>query len=352
MEEIKSTARINNIQGIQMIGTQRSGSNLLRVMLDRIGEITAPHPPHILQRFLPLLPLYGDLSDEAHFRRLTEDVCQLVRINPVPWEGVTLDTEAVAAACRQPTLYELFRVVYETAARQKHTSYWLCKSMKNVFYAEGIEATGLRPYYIYLYRDGRDVALSFQKAIVGEKHIYALAEGWMKDQEAALRLKAQTPEARFFSLSYESMLSDPESAMRRLCDWLGVSYSDRILDYYRSEESLHTATAGQMWQNVAKPILKNNTRKFLHAFSTDEIAIFESVAGDTLQKLGYDLYTPPALLRFSFSEEEVAGFSRANKRLKQAFRQQAAPEDLAKRRPQDELLERIKQYGSFKKVGI
>ncbi|EJW95548.1 sulfotransferase domain-containing protein, partial [gut metagenome] len=139
-----------------MIGTQRSGSNLLRVMLDGIDAITAPHPPHILQRFLPLLPYYGDLNDPKQFRQLTDDVCELVRINPVPWEGVILDPEAIYAACQSPTLYELFRVIYETAARQHGSSFWLCKSMKNVFYTEGLEATGLRPYYIYLYRDGRD----------------------------------------------------------------------------------------------------------------------------------------------------------------------------------------------------
>ena len=53
-----------------MIGTQRSGSNLLRVMLDGIEQIVAPHPPHILQRFLPLLPKYGDLADRSNFYRL------------------------------------------------------------------------------------------------------------------------------------------------------------------------------------------------------------------------------------------------------------------------------------------
>ena len=54
------------IQGIQMIGTQRSGSNLLRVMLDAVDQITAPHPPHILQRFIPLLDKYGDLNQPEH----------------------------------------------------------------------------------------------------------------------------------------------------------------------------------------------------------------------------------------------------------------------------------------------
>ena len=74
---------MNTIQGIQMIGTQRSGSNLLRVMLDGIEQIVAPHPPHILQRFLPLLPKYGDLADRSNFYRLATDVCQLVTVNPV-----------------------------------------------------------------------------------------------------------------------------------------------------------------------------------------------------------------------------------------------------------------------------
>jgi hypothetical protein len=47
---------------IQFIGTQRSGSNLLRVMLNQLPEISAPHPPHILKTFFPLLPLYGNIE--------------------------------------------------------------------------------------------------------------------------------------------------------------------------------------------------------------------------------------------------------------------------------------------------
>ena len=45
-----------------MVGEQRSGSNLLRVMLGQADEIAAPHPPHILERMMPLIPHYGDLQ--------------------------------------------------------------------------------------------------------------------------------------------------------------------------------------------------------------------------------------------------------------------------------------------------
>lgn len=66
------------IQAIQLVGTQRSGSNLLRVMLNQHPLITAPHPPHILQRFLPLLESYGDLMHENNFDLLVDDICRLI----------------------------------------------------------------------------------------------------------------------------------------------------------------------------------------------------------------------------------------------------------------------------------
>ena len=131
--------------------------------------------------------------------------------------------------------------------------------------------------------------------------------------------------------------------MRQLCDFLHLPYSDRVMDYYKSRESENTAVAGKMWANVTKPILKDNTKKFLRELSSEDIAIFESVAGDLLQQLGYSLCTPLDLLKGSFSDEEIVFFNEENIRLKNVFIQQADPADLAKRRPQDELINRIKQ---------
>lgn len=75
---------MNTIQGTLNDWNPAIRINLLRVMLDGIREIAAPHPPHILQRFLPLLPKYGDLTDQSNFYRLAQDVCELVTVNPVP----------------------------------------------------------------------------------------------------------------------------------------------------------------------------------------------------------------------------------------------------------------------------
>ena len=83
------------MQAIFMVGEQRSGSNLLRLILNESNSLAAPHPPHILQRMIPLLPAYGDLNNKIKFKKLIDDVCQLVELNPVPWDKVKLNRNEI-----------------------------------------------------------------------------------------------------------------------------------------------------------------------------------------------------------------------------------------------------------------
>ena len=89
------------MQAVFMVGEQRSGSNLLRLILNESDEVAAPHPPHILQRMMPLVKAYGDLNNEANFAKLIDNVCTLVELNPVPWEMDKLDRIDIRKRCNQ-----------------------------------------------------------------------------------------------------------------------------------------------------------------------------------------------------------------------------------------------------------
>src|SRR6266487_3303110 len=125
---------------IFMIGIQRSGSNLLRLMLNELPEIAAPHPPHILQRMMPLVPRYGDLRKNKTFSLLVDDVCRMVERNPVPWEGVVLSRKDVAARCRKRNLVAVFGAVYDVMAEAWGAKTWCCKSFANLSYLPEIHA--------------------------------------------------------------------------------------------------------------------------------------------------------------------------------------------------------------------
>jgi len=316
---------------VQMIGTQRSGSNLLRLMLNQLDGVSAPHPPHILERFFPLLPAYNNLDNPENFTQLVADVCQLIEYNPVPWEGANLQIPAIIARCSKPLLTEVFRVIYEMRAESENARIWICKSLVNIRFANQLEDNGVNPLYIHLFRDGRDVALSFKKAIVGEKHIYHIAKQWKNEQEASLQLAEKIGGNRVVKVRYEDLIANPEKELTKICHFIGADYNPVALDYYHSEESHKTAHSGVMWENVEKPLISNNYNKYLKELSSADIQLFEQVAGDTLEELGYSL-TFPKNTQNPFSPEDIRSFSEINTKLKQEARLLSKPEDLAKRR--------------------
>ena len=97
---------------IQFIGTQRSGSNLLRLMLNQHQGISAPHPPHILRTFMPLLSQYGDLKVRKN--RFTYWWMMFVvgwNAIPVEWSSVNFDRDEITD--KTTSLLDLFEVVYQ-----------------------------------------------------------------------------------------------------------------------------------------------------------------------------------------------------------------------------------------------
>jgi hypothetical protein len=332
---------------IFMIGTQRSGSNLLRLMLNELPRIAAPHPPHILQRLMPLVSNYGDLEQRDSFAQLVDDVCRLVELNPVPWEGVTLNRLDIQLRCRRHTLMAVYEAVYDAMARAWEARSWCCKSMANIQYLPQIEAHFRSPRYIYLYRDGRDVACSFRKAVVGEKHFYHIAREWAAAQQLALGMRERIGPSRFISISYESLTSEPELTMRLLCKFLGVRFNQKMLEFYMSDEARRAAESSDLWGNVARPIMADNTRKFLRDASQEDIRIFESVAGDVLSALGYECMYVTEGAKTAFSEEQIRHFGTENRRLKDEVLQRASADDLKRRDRQATLIQEIHDRGQM-----
>ncbi len=315
-------------------------------MLNQLAQVSAPHPPHILERFMPLLPMYEDLRLPHNFKNLATDVCELVATNPVAWTGVELNVNRILSLCEENTLVELTRVLYEEKARSEGSNVWICKSMANIHCVDVLE-TSLQPLYIFLYRDGRDVALSFQKAVVGEKHIYNIAKQWKEEQDKCLVLKEYLNDERFIAVCYEDLIHNPEQELHKICAFINVAYQDDCLQYHHSEEAHNTASSGAMWQHVKDKVLHHNYNKFLTQLSVDEIEIFERVAGDTLLKLGYPLLFPNRSGR-ALSKEETEAYSLINQQLKKEAKQKQTPEDAAKRKQQDALLNRLSmQMKSF-----
>ncbi len=329
---------------IFMIGTQRSGSNLLRLMLNQQPAIAAPHPPHILERFMPLLPHYGDLGKDENFDLLVNDICRMIEANPVPWSGVDpLDRELVKSCCMERSLPAVYGAVHDLMSEAKGALVWCCKSLANVHYLKELREFFFDARYIHLYRDGRDVAISFRNAVVGEKSFYHIALQWHREQQLALAHKRKIPSPSFFGISYEDLTQNPESILREMMLHFAIPFKEEMLQFYISEEAKATAKCGALWANVNQPIIGNNTRKFLRDTDPEDIRIFELVAGESLEALGFErAFTRKGETKV-FDDREIKAFELENRRLKEAMSGRANPEEMRLREPQANLLREIRQ---------
>jgi serine/threonine protein kinase len=187
----KSVVVKNETPVFFMIGSQRSGSNWLRTMLDEREDLVGPHPPHMVRDFMPILDKFGDLSVSDNFRVLVDHVCSFVENNQVPWtdkHGANLKFPRVAmysaatASCERLRnnrdasgesralesgfyLLSVFDSIMNFFTKASGKRIWMCKSMgMSKFHDLLLEFYGeKRLRYIYLVRDPRDVAMSFMK---------------------------------------------------------------------------------------------------------------------------------------------------------------------------------------------
>lgn len=329
------------MQAIFMVGEQRSGSNLLRLILNESSSIAAPHPPHILQRFMPLLPVYGSLNKQKSFKRLIDDVCRLVELNPVPWDKVKLDRKEILNRCKEKSLIAIYGAIMDLYAEAHNASAWMCKSMQNIHWAEDINRYFDKPKYIYLYRDPRDVTLSFTKAVIGEKHPYFIAKQWNELQKLCITQLIENGKDTVFPISYEGLLEDPESVVKELCQFLEIKFSKKMLDFHTSREAERSAKSSSLWENLSQPIKSNNTKKFMNELTTEEIKIIESITGKVMDSLGYERTVVKKGEELSFTDEQIEKFALENAEAKAKNKSKVDPEDLKRRNIQTGFLSEI-----------
>jgi hypothetical protein len=128
--------------------------------------------------------------------------------------------------------------------------------------------------FIHLVRDPRDVARScIGMGWVG--NVYYGAEYWIDPVRRWESLSPSLSDAQKFQLRFEDLVVDPVAELTKICDFLGVSYSESMLDY--PEDTTYSAP---------DPTLVEQWRRKL---DDDQIMWVESACGPWMGRFGYEL---------------------------------------------------------------
>lgn len=134
---------------------------------------------------------------------------------------------------------------------------------------------------VVLVRDYRAVIHSKMKR---GRSLDAAAAGWRQKMDQIDALTRDIPSSSVHHLSYESFCTDPSSELTRLCGFLGVDYSDRMLSRTVSD-SHHIGGSPSKFDKSKNEIVLDRSHE--DSFQPQEIQRMRYLVGKTAKKWGY-----------------------------------------------------------------
>jgi hypothetical protein len=278
-----------------VVGMNRSGTTLLRMMLDAHPDLTIPPETH----FVP------DLIKAAREDDATPESALEAMKSAREWGDFGFSDDEMLARLR--ALPEIkpgpaVRTFYAAYTEEQGKPRWGEKTPTYVQKMRLIQRALPEARFVHVIRDGRDVALSVLDRTVRELTAADIARRWQKKISKA---REDSPKLDHYTeIRYEDLILDTEPVLRRVCQFIELPWDDALLSYHeRSADRLKEMARALPAEGRAKE-LSVERRMATHEMTTkppsaDRVArwrtqmtaeqrdSFEAVAGGLLEELGY-----------------------------------------------------------------
>jgi Sulfotransferase family len=285
-----------------VVGATRSGTTLLRLMLDAHPGMAIPSETHFIPELISAREKHG-AGPEQMLELLTSHR---------RWGDFTIEPAELAARWASlevlsgPEAVRAFFALYadkqgNPGARWGDKTPGYIKSMRE------IQTYLPEARFIHLIRDGRDVALSVLKQDWGPQTVEAAAGKW---RSRVLRGRAQQPYLGFYiEVKFEDLVLHTERELRRICEFIDLDFDPNMLGYHetaeqRLQEKARALPRAHGEPQSAEKRLMSHAKTFeppnpdligtwRERMSGADQAAYEALAGDLLADLGYELDAPP-----------------------------------------------------------
>lgn len=271
------------------LGCGRSGTTLVRLMF-RAHPQLAMVPEH---HFPAVPPARWIMPDGGlNVSRATK------RIASARWFarfGIEPDRFRSAVVASDATTYaDVIRCLYSLYAHREGKPRYGNKTPGHVRSIPQLAAQFPEAHFVHIVRDGRDVALSYLERDFGPADLPSAARFWQDRVMGGRTAGDQLGSQRYCELRYEDLITDTKSELERLCAFLDLEYDDAMLRYHERGPGrlLKRDPQGHLYKPPTRGL-----RDWRAQMTRDELILFESIAGQTLDAFGYERAPVRASLR-------------------------------------------------------
>jgi len=194
-----------------LVGAERSGSTMLRLMLDHHPEIFFHHEFEYSVNQIDFKGQFPGIEDYREFL----DSDRIFKSDGIIIPEFDNYVEIVKS----------FLVQLHDKNMQKH----ICGATVHHNF-QFLSLIWPNAKYIHLIRDPRDVTVSYvKKGWAG--HVWTAADMWLLTENIWQDFSQKLSDENFINVYYEDLVRNPEVELSKICQFIGVSYSKEMLNY-------------------------------------------------------------------------------------------------------------------------
>lgn len=286
-----------NISPIFIIGNPRSGTTLLRLLLNAHSKIIIPPEAGFAFWLYPKYKDFNYTKTALYF----EDMKKTKKISN--WNINWISLENYISEAHPNNYQELINHIYLYYATKanKPVKYWGDKNNFYLNFIKEIKEVFPNALFIHIIRDGRNIACSYKKlnsqsikspdAPKLSNNIKEIAHEW--------KTNIQTIQSSFNSFKYENVYevkleditSNPITEISKIMNFIGEPFEESMLDYYKdSKQSDVIPSQYLQWKRKnTLPIQNETINKYTSILSVEDINIFNSITKDILKAYNYSI---------------------------------------------------------------
>jgi hypothetical protein len=141
--------------------------------------------------------------------------------------------------------------------------------------------------FLHIVRDGRDVAASVVTMDFGAGQFAEAARSWSRKVRRGHHTGLGLGPSRYQLIHYEDLVESPKEILEEVCEFFDLPFTTEMLEYdQRAETLLEGVRDTGHIQGIRRPPTVG-LRDWHVDLTPHQIAVFDELAGDTLDELGY-----------------------------------------------------------------
>ena len=271
-----------------ILGTQRSGTTLLRLILNSHSRIAIPEEGNFWMPLLKSRYVKGEFQSSS-----LDKIIRYLRNSPhlrlwaIDFDQVWHRLQKRPAV----TLRELMEELYSFYAKTEGKEIWGDKTPSFFRKIRILKTLFPEARFIHIVRDGRDVFNSWRNMDPAMNNPAVMAIDWSIKVQCIHSGLAQLKGETAYLIRYEDLITRPEECVRDVCSFLGIDFQAQMLQFFQTS---HAYIGRHHSELIFRPIDGKNKKKWTRLLNDKETACFSILAGKWLRHFGYEVpyYSP------------------------------------------------------------